>query len=232
MSNYKYTDEMVARMLEVCSDGVTKEKIESLVNEFGFNRRSVAAKLRSQNLEVPSKVEAPKFTAEETEAFRAFVTSNSGELNAEEISKGFANGKFTSRQVMGKALALELTSHVKKTEKKAKERTYTDAEEAKITALHGQGKYLEEIAEALGKPVNSMRGKLLSMDLKAPQKNKKAPTEGGSYPGLADIAATMTVEELVEHYSKGGEVKTVRGVKTALSRRNVAAKNYTPKKAA
>ena len=232
MSNYKYTDEMVARMQEVCAGGVTEDKIEALVAEFGFNRRSVAAKLRSLDLEVPSKVEAPKFTAEETEAFKAYVTSNSGSQNAEEISNGFANGKFTSRQVMGKALALELTSHVKKTEKKDKPKTYTTAEEDKIRSLVSAGKFLEEVADALGKPVNSMRGKLLSMDLKAPQKNKKEAVAGGSYPGLAEIAPGKTVAELVAHYSTGGEVKTERGVKTALSRRNVAAKDYTPKKAA
>lgn len=232
MSNYKYTDEMIARMKDVCADGATEEKIASLVEEFGFNRRSVAAKLRSLEIEVPSKVEAPKFTAEETEAFRAYVTSNSGNLNAEEISKGFMNGKFSSRQVMGKALALELTGHIKKTEKTAKPKTYTEAEESKITALVNAGKFLEEIAEAVGKTVNSVRGKLLSMDLKAPQKNKKAPTEGGSYPALAELAPTMTVEELVAHYEKTKPGTTARGVKTALSRRQVAAKNYEPKKAA
>ena len=232
MSNYKYTDEMIARMKDVCSSGANEEKIAALVTEFGFNRRSVAAKLRSLEIEVPSKVEAPKFTADETDAFRSFVTSNSGILNAEEISKGFMSGKFSSRQVMGKALALELTGHVKKTEKTTKPKTYTEAEEAKITSLVNSGKYLEEIAEAVGKTVNSVRGKLLSMDLKAPQKNKKTPTEGGSYPGLSEIAATMTVEELVAYYEKTKPGTTARGVKTALSRRQVAAKNYEPKKAA
>lgn len=232
MSNFKYTEDMVARMKEVCAGGVTEEKIAALVTEFDFNRRSVAAKLRSLDLEVPSKVEAPKFTADETEAFKAYVTSNSGNLNAEEISKGFLNGKFSSRQIMGKALAEELTTHIKKTEKTAKPKTYTEAEENKIRSLVEAGKFLEEVAEALGKPVNSMRGKLLSMDLKAPQKNKKAAVVGGSYPDLDKIAPTMTVEELVAHYEKTKPGTTVRGVKTALSRRNVAAKNYEPKKAA
>jgi hypothetical protein len=232
MSNYKYTEEMVARMQEAGADGVTEDIIDTLVKEFNFNRRSVAAKFRSLNMEVPSKVEAPKFTADETQEFKDFVTSNSGELNAEEISQQFANGKFTARQVMGKALALELTSHVKKTEKKEKPKTYTADEEATITKMVGKGAFLEEIADALGKTTNSVRGKLLSMDLKAPQKNKKTPAAGGSYPELATLAPTMTVAELVAHYSTDTDVKTERGVKTALSRRNVASKDYQPKKAA
>ena len=36
------------------------------------------------------------------------------------------------------------------------------------------GSYLEEIADAMGRSVNSIRGKLLSMGLKAPQRDKKA----------------------------------------------------------
>lgn len=229
MSNYKYTDDMLSRMKDVVAGGVTEDKIQTLVDEFQFNRRSVAAKLRSLGYTVPTKQEAPKFTAEETQQFSDFVTSRSGQLTSEEIAKQFASGKFTSRQVAGKALALELTSHIKKAEKKEKPRTYTETEENLITKLVGEGKFLEDIAGALGKSVNSVRGKLLSMELKAPQKNKKAPATGGSYPELETLAPNMTVEELVAHYSKDGEVKTERGIKTALSRRGVDAKNYSAK---
>jgi hypothetical protein len=232
MSNFKYTDEMIERMKEVCGNEVTEDKIQALVDEFNFNRRSVTAKLRSLNYEVPSVVAKPTFTQEETDSFRDFVTANSGNLTGAEIAAQFMGGKFTSRQIMGKVLALELNSHVKKAAKEAKPRTYTPAEEAKITSLVESGKALEDIAEALGKPLNSIRGKLLSMELKAPQKNKKAPAEGGSYPGLADIAANMTVDELVEHYKKTKPDTTSRGIKTVLSRRKVAAKDYEPKKAA
>lgn len=227
MSNYKYTPEIEESMRSAAAAGVTEAVVNKLAEELNFPTRSVSAKLRSMGFDVPKKTEAPKFTAEETKAFSDFLTANSGQQTAEEISKNFAGGKFTSRQVMGKALALELTSHVKKAEKKEKPKTYTAAEEEKIRSLHAQGKFLEEIADALGKPVNSMRGKLLSMELKAPQKNKKAPTEGGSYPDLEKVAASMTVAELVAHYPG----KTERGIKTALSRRGLSAKDYTAKKA-
>jgi predicted transcriptional regulator len=227
MSNYKYTPEIESRLREAVAGGVTDEIVKSLADELQFPTRSVSAKLRSLGFDVPKKVEAPKFSAEETEAFKSFLVSNSGKLTSEEIAQQFGNGKFTARQVMGKALALELIPHIKKAEKKEKPKTYTAAEEEKIRTLQAQGKYLEEIAEALGKTPNSMRGKLLSMELKAPQKNKKAPSEGGTYPDLEKLAPTMTVAELEAHYVG----KTVRGIKTALSRRGIAAKDYEPKKA-
>lgn len=233
MSNYKYTPELEARMLEVVGSQVTEDNIAALMQETGYPRRSITAKLRSLGRgDVPTLTEAPVFTADETNALSEFLTSNSGAFTAAEISEKFMSGKFTDRQVRGKALALELTAHIKKVEAKVKPKTYTDAEEATIAKMVEAGKFLEEIAEAVGKPVNSVRGKLLSMELKAPQRDKKAPVAGGSYPDLATVAPTMTVEELVAHYQKTKEGTTARGIKTALSRRGINAKNYEAKKAA
>ncbi len=229
MSNFKYTPELEARMLEVVGNEVTEESIEALMQETGYPRRSVTAKLRSMGRDVPTMTEAPKFTADETKALSEFLTSHSGEFTAAEIAAQFMGGKFTDRQIRGKALALELTAHVKKVAAVSKPRTYTEAEEATITKMVSDGKFLEEIASALGKEVNSVRGKLLSMKLTAPQRDKKATTTGGSYPDLATVAPTMTVEELATHYSTEGNVKTARGIKTALSRRGINAKNYEAK---
>lgn len=228
MAKYTYTDDMVARMKEVTAGGVTEEVIESLMAEFDFPRRSVTAKLRTLEIEVPSKVEAPKFSAEETEAFKAFLSANSGQLTPAEVAAQFMDGKFTDRQVTGKALALERTGDLKKTTKVAKPKTYTEAEEAQITDLASKGAYLEDIAAALGKSLNSVRGKCLSMELKVPQRDKKVQSKDGTYPQLAELAPTMTVEELVEHYNKNntGTPKTPRGIKTALARRAIQGKDY------
>ena len=65
-----------------------------------------------------------------------------------------------------------MTSHVKPAEKKAPQRTFSEEEEGQIEAMVEDGKYLEEIAEALGRTVNSIR-KLLSMGLRAVQRDKK-----------------------------------------------------------
>lgn len=227
MAKFEYTDEMIARMDEACKNGVTEEIIEQLCAEFEFPRRSVTAKLRKQGLEVPHKPKAaPTFSEEETAELRDFLEANSGEFTAEEIAERVAGGKFNARQINGKALSLELTGAIKPADKKVTPRTYTAEEEAQISEMVEAGAFIEDIAEAVGKTVQQVRGKLLSMKLTAPQRDKKV-TKSDSYEGIETLAPTMTVAELAAHYEK-----TERGVKTVLSRRKLSAKDYTPKAAA
>ena len=223
MSKFEYTDEMVVRMNEVCARGVTEDLIESLCDEFEFPRRSVTAKLRKLGYDVPKKPgAAPVFSAEETDALAKYLEKNSGKLTAEEIAADFADGSFTARQINGKALSLEMTQHIKPAEKKVTPKTYTEAEEAKIAAMVDKGAYLEDIADAVGKTPNSVRGKLLSMGLKAEQKNKKG-AKADPYEGIEDML-DQTVEQIAEAFDK-----TVRGVKTVLTRRGLSCADYTPK---
>ena len=223
MSKFEYTEDMVTRMHDVAGSGVTEEIIESLMGEFDFPRRSVTAKLRKLGYDVPKKPgAAPVFSADETDELASFLESNSGNLTAEEISQQFAGGKFTARQINGKALSLEMTGHVKPAEKKVTPRTYSEDEESKISEMVEGGSYLEEIADAMGRSVNSIRGKLLSMGLKAPQRDKK-DSKADPYAGIEDML-DQTVEEIAEAFDK-----TVRGVKTVLTRRGLACADYTPK---
>jgi len=223
MSKFEYTEDMVTRMHDVAGSGVTEEIIESLMEEFDFPRRSVTAKLRKLGYDVPKKPgAAPVFSAEETDQLASFLEANSGNLTAEEISQQFAGGKFTARQINGKALSLETTAHVKPAEKKVTPRTYSEEEESKINDMVEGGSYLEEIADAMGRSVNSIRGKLLSMGLKAPQRDKK-DSKADPYAGIEDML-DQTVEEIAEAFDK-----TVRGVKTVLTRRGLACADYTPK---
>lgn len=227
MAKFEYTDEMVARMESVCSGGIDEDIIQNLCDEFDFPRRSVTAKLRKLGYDVPTKPKAaPAFDENETAALVSFLEGNSGVHTAEEIASHFSGewGRdVTSRQVNGKALSLEMTAHIKPAEKKVTPRTYSEAEEAQITEMAENGSYLEDIAEALGKSVNSIRGKLLSMQLKAPQRDKKT-SKSDSYEGIDEVAASMTVAQLAEHFGK-----SERGVKTVLTRRGLAAADYTPK---
>lgn len=226
MAKFEYTEEMIARMEEVCASGVTEEVIEQLCNEFEFPRRSVTAKLRKQGYDVPHKPKAaPIFDEDETEALRAFLEANDGVYTAEQISEQFGGGKFNARQINGKALSLEMTGAIKPAEKKVAPRTYTPEEEAQIEEMVGAGAYVEDIADALGKTVQQIRGKLLSMKMTAPQRDKKS-AKSDAYEGIDALAPNHTVAELAEHFGK-----TERGVKTVLSRRKLAAKDYTPKTA-
>lgn len=229
MSKFEYTEEMVARMHNVAKSEITEESIESLMTEFDFPRRSVTAKLRKLGYDVPKKPgAAPIFSADETAALGEYLNDNSGEFTAEEIAAHFSDAwgrEVTARQINGKALSMELTGSIKPAEKKAAPRTYSDAEEATIADLVGAGKFLEDIAEAVGRPVNSIRGKLLSMGLKAPQRDKKA-AKSDPYEGIEDML-DKSVEEIATAFDK-----TVRGVKTVLTRRGLSCSDYTPKVAA
>jgi hypothetical protein len=223
MSKFEYTDDMVDAMHSAAANGVTEDIIESLMADFDFPRRSVTAKLRKLGYDVPKKPgAAPVFSAEETEALSAFLQENSGNLTAEEISQHFADGKFTARQINGKALSLEMTSHVKPAEKKVTPRTYSEEDESIISEMVESGAYLEEIADKIGRTANSIRGKLLSMGLKAPQRDKKT-SKSDPYEGIEDML-DQSVEDIASHFDK-----TVRGVKTVLTRRGLACADYTPK---
>jgi hypothetical protein len=85
-----------------------------------------------------------------------------------------------------------------------------------------KGAFLEDIADAVGKTANSVRGKLLSMGLKAEQKNKKG-AKADPYEGIEDML-DQSVEQIAESFGK-----TVRGVKTVLTRRGLSCSDYTPK---
>lgn len=229
MSKFEYTEEMVSRMHDVAKNELTEESIEGLMAEFDFPRRSVTAKLRKLGYDVPKKPgAAPIFSADETSALAEYLNDNSGSFTAEEIAEHFSNAwgrEVTARQINGKALSMELTGAIKPAEKKTTPRTYTEAEEATIADLVNAGKFLEDIADAVGRPVNSIRGKLLSMGLKAPQRDKKA-TKSDPYEGIEDML-DKSVEEIATAFDK-----TVRGVKTVLTRRGLSCADYTPKAAA
>jgi hypothetical protein len=227
MAKFEYTEEMVARMESVCANGVTEEIIEQLCAEFEFPRRSVTAKLRKQGFDVPHKPKAaPTFTEEETAELREFLEANDGTHTAEEIAEAIAGGKFSARQINGKALSLELTGAIKPAEKKAAPRTYSAEEEARIAELVEGGAFIEDIAAELNKTVQQIRGKLLSMKLSAPQRDKKA-AKTDAYEGIEELASKHTVAELAAHFDK-----SERGVKTVLSRRKLSATDYTPKSVA
>lgn len=223
MSKFVYTEEMVDHMKDVCNSGVTEELIENLCAEFDFPRRSVTAKLRKLQFDVPKKPSAPPvFNKEETDELKSFLSGNTGVFTAEEIASQFMGGKFNSRQINGKALSLEMTSYIKPAEKKVTPKTYTDAEEAVINTMVEDKAFIEDIAAAVNKTVPSVRGKLLSMGLKAVQREKKA-SRNDPYEGIENMLEKK-VEELAAHFDK-----TSRGVRTVLTRRKLTCADYSPK---
>ncbi len=227
----KWSDEAVATLLEIAgsADPVSVQAVERAAEALGVTTRSVAAKLRQLDREVASmaKEKTSAFTEAEGEALADFVNSNEGRYTYKEIAEQFAGGKFSAKQIQGKLLALELTGSVKPAEKVEVARTYTEAEEAKFIAMAEGGKFIEEIAEALGKTVASVRGKALSLSRKGQiakipaQRESHAKDQVDPVEALGDSIASMTVAEIAAAVNK-----TERGLKTLLTRRGIKVADY------
>lgn len=227
----KWNDDAVATLQRIVGDTgvVAVDAVEQAATELGTSVRSVAAKLRQLGREVASmaKEKTATFTSDESDELAAYVKANAGQFTYKQIAENFAGGKFNAKQVQGKLLALELTASVKPAEKVEAVRQYSDAEEAKLVQLIESGKFIEEIAQALGKTLPSVRGKALSLTRtgvisKIPvQKESHAKNDVDPIDSLGDKVATMTVEDIA-----AASDKSVRGIKTMLTRRGIKVANY------
>lgn len=226
-----WSDEAVNTLLATVGSAspVSVELVEAAAAALGKSTRSIASKLRQLDREVASMavVKAPAFSADESTALADFVNSRAGQLTYKEIAEAFAGGKFNAKQIQGKLLALELTGSVKPAEKVEAIKSYTEAEELKFVSMANSGKFIEDIAEALGKSVSSVRGKALSLTRsgqisKIPaQRESHAKDTTDPVTALGDKIATMTVAEIAAAVDK-----TERGLKTLLTRRGINCADY------
>lgn len=226
-----WSDEAVNALLAAVGNEspVSAASVEAAAAALGKSTRSIASKLRQLDREVASLavVKAPAFTSDEGAALAEFVGARAGLLTYKEIAERFADGKFNAKQIQGKLLALELTGSVKPAEKVEAVRTYTEAEELKFVSMANSGKFIEDIAEAMGKSVSSVRGKALSLTRsgqisKIPaQRESHAKDTTDPVTALGDKIATMTVAEIATAVDK-----TERGLKTLLTRRGINCADY------
>lgn len=206
---------------------VSQATVAQAAEHFETSTRSVSSKLRKMGIEVElASANATKaFTDAQADALSNFVQNNSGKFTYGEIAEQFEGGAFTAKQIQGKILSLELTEDVKPTPKPESVKTYSDAEEVQFIALVKKGAFVEDIASALNRPVASVRGKALSLlrtnkiDQIPKQRDKAAPQED-PLVALGDISK-LSVEDIAEKLGK-----TVRGIKTMLTRRGISAANY------
>ena len=230
MTTPKWTEDRT-RILTAMVEGmdtISQSTVASASVELDTTTRSISSKLRKMGYDVELAASAHKkaFSDAQAESLTAFVTENSGTYTYADIASNFEGGAFTAKQVQGKILSMELTSHVKPAEKVEVARTYTPAEEATFLDLVSNNAFVEEIAEALGKSINSVRGKALSFlrsgDITSipKQKESRAKANVDALTELGDISA-MTVEQIAESIDK-----TIRGVKTMLTRRGMTCSNH------
>lgn len=226
-----WSDEAVAQLLSIVGSEspVSVAAVEQAAEALGKSTRSIASKLRQLDREVASlaKEKVSAFSADEGDALASFVNANSGNLTYKEIAESFAGGKFTAKQIQGKLLALELTGSVKPAERIEVARTYTEAEEAKFIQMAQSGGFIEDIANALGKTVASVRGKALSLTRKGQIDKIPAQRESHAKEAVDPVAAlgdkihTMTVDEIAAAVDK-----TPRGLRTLLTRRGIKVADY------
>ena len=226
----KWTDERTDELTNFVGDEspVSQVTVAEAAEQLETTTRSVSSKLRKMGFEVElaSSKATSKFTATQEKTLYAFVTDNSGEYTYAEIAGHFEDGAFSAKSIQGKILSMELTGHVKPAPKVETVRTYTPDEEDTFVTMVNDGAFVEAIAEALGKSVNSVRGKAMSLlrsgdiDGIPRQEHTKSSAKEDPLAELGDVS-DMTVEAIAETIGK-----TARGVKTMLTRRGLTASDY------
>lgn len=229
-----WTEEREAELLDLVGSErpVSQETAAEAAEALDVSTRSVGAKLRKMGIEVEKAGPRARIFSEEQEAdLVEFLENNAGDFTYAEVAEQFADGEFTAKQIQGKVLSLELTDAVKPTPKKESVKTYSDEEENTFVAMANAGKYLEDIAEALGKSLNSVRGKALSLNrtqgLEIPkQRESHAATKVDVIDELVQAGklGDMTVNEIAE-----ASGKTPRGVRTIITRRGLVCADYKAK---
>lgn len=231
-TSHKWTEDRVAELTEIVGSEtpVPANTVISAATILEVSVRSVASKLRKMGYEVVSlaKARSATFTEDEGNAIAAFVEANPGAFTYQEIAENvFPDGGFSGKQVQGKILSLELMHLVKATEQIAAVKQYSEEEDAIFIKMANEDAFIEDIAAKLGREVPSIRGKALSLSQKGliskipTQKNSVAKNTTDPYDDLGDAISTMTVEDIATAVDK-----TVRGVKTVLTRRGIKVANY------
>lgn len=225
----KWTEDRTAKLVELVGDEspVTQGSVATIAEALETTNRSISSKLRKMgyDVELASAGATKTFSDDQAVILASFVTDNSGEFTYAEVAAQF-DGDFTAKQIQGKILSMELTEHVKPTPKAEAVRTYTESEEATFLSMVADGAFLEEIADAVGKSLNSVRGKALSflraeeIDSIPKQRDVKGKDRVDALEALGDVSA-YTIEGLAEALGK-----TPRGIRTMLTRRGIDISDY------
>jgi len=222
-----WNEENTARLVELAGTGeVSQEQLVSIAETLGTTSRSIGAKLRRMDYDVAkASPKASNWTPEQETSLEALVQDNANNLTYAEIAASFEGGAFNAKQIQGKLLSMELFGLVRKADKVAAPRTYTESEEARFVELAVSGATMEVLAAEFDKPIASVRGKALSL-LKSEHISEMPKQETSSAKARTDIfegvdVANSTIEQLAEITTK-----SVRGIKSTLSRRGISCSNY------
>ena len=226
----KWTDERTTALTDFVGgeSPVSQATVAEAAANLETSTRSISSKLRKMghDVELASAASSRAFTDAQEATLAAFVSDNSGTYTYAEIASHFEDGAFSAKSIQGKILSMELTGHVKPAPKVEAVRTYSPAEEETFVSMVQEGAFVEAIADALDRSVNSVRGKALSLlrsgdiDAIPRQETTKGASKEDPLAELKDIGS-MGVEDIAEAIGK-----TARGVKTMLTRRGLSAADY------
>ena len=226
----KWTDERTDELVNFVGDEspISQGTVAEAADQLETSTRSISSKLRKMGYEVElaSASTSRAFSESQEATLATFVQDNSGEYTYAQIAENFEGGAFSAKSIQGKILSMELTDHVKPAPKVEAVRTYSEDEETTFIQMVNEGAFVEAIADALDRSVNSVRGKALSLlrsgdiDAIPRQEHTKGSAKEDPLADLGDISG-MTVEEIAEAIGK-----TARGVKTMLTRRGLVAEDY------
>ena len=226
----KWTEDRTNELTAFVGDEtpISQATVAEAAEQLETSTRSISSKLRKMGFEVElaSTSTARAFSESQEATLAAFVTDNSGEYTYAQIAEHFEGGEFSPKSIQGKILSMELTDHVKPAPKVETVRTYSEDEEATFIEMVSEGAYVEAIADALDRSVNSIRGKALSLlrsghiDAIPRQEFTKGTDKTDPLADLGDVSE-MTVDAIAEAIGK-----TPRGVKTMLTRRGLVAADY------
>jgi len=230
MSLPKWTEERTAQLTDFVGgeSPITQATVAEAADQLETSTRSISSKLRKMgfDVELASAGAGRAFSDAQEATLAAFVADNSGEYTYAEIAAHFEDGAFSAKSIQGKILSMELTGHVKPAPKVEAVRTYSPEEEVTFIGMVQDGAFVEAIAEALDRTVNSVRGKALSLlrsgdiDAIPRQETTKGANKEDPLATISNIG-DMTVEAIAESIGK-----TARGVKTMLTRRGITAADY------
>jgi len=183
----KWTDERTEELTNFVGDEspISQATVADAAGRLETSTRSVSSKLRKMgfDVELASASSVRTFSPEQEATLASFVQDNSGEYTYAQIADHFDGGAFSAKSIQGKILSMELTDNVKPAPKVETVRTYSVEEEETFVSMVQDGAFVEAIADALDRSVNSVRGKALSLlrsgdiDAIPRQEHTKGPTK-------------------------------------------------------
>ena len=238
----KYTDDMVVA-LEAFGDKYDGEipyvDVSDLVVEFNetfeveFNQRSLGGKLRYMGYTLEKKgavVGVKSYTDEEEATIREMCSDPDNLPFQEDVAAAVGRecksigGKLVSMKIYG---VLKRDKVVNDTPK-----LFTEADEVVINEMvDAEGDtFVEDIAEALGKEVKQVRGKLAGMRIKGVLTRNKVTRAAKLYTDelLASIQVMLDADKTLEEIADKFTLK-VSGLHSTLAKKGMIAKSTASK---